>query len=80
MVHTDETSFEINVSITGNSRRLIVSPRETTDGAPYYVCLENQQQIAEVRRESNGTWVQLWGNLDEQSVKVIGKAIEDKTP
>jgi hypothetical protein len=80
MVQTDESSFEINIHIAGSSRRLTVSPQETTDGAPYYVCLENQNQIAEVRKESNGDWVQLWGDLDEQSITAIGQAIDKKTP
>ncbi|WP_134089119.1 hypothetical protein [Olivibacter sp. XZL3] len=78
MENAAEISFEINAEIGGTAKTLRVEQQETSDGAPYYVCFDNDQHIAEIRKESNDHWVQLWGELDEPSISAIGKAIEQK--
>lgn len=79
MTHTADTSFEITVDIAKKQRKLNIIPQETTDGAPYYICREHEQHLSEIRKESNGNWVQLWGDLEEQNIQAIGQAIDEKS-
>lgn len=79
MTNTTDNSFEIVVNIAEKQKRLNIIPQETTDGAPYYICRENEQHLSEIRKESNGNWVQLWGDLEEQSIQAIGQAIDEKS-
>lgn len=79
MTHTTEPPFDIRAKINGVEQQLTVNTEETTDGAPYFVCLQNEEQITELRKESNGKWVQLWGNLDTLSILAIGKAIDSQS-
>jgi len=76
MTHSAEAPFEIEVSIHSEKRRLTVKTEETTDGAPYYICSDGEDHVAEVRKETNGQWVQLWGDVDEESIEAIGEAID----
>jgi len=78
MTNTADTPFEIEVVVQGILKRLTVYPQETTDGAPYYVCRENQDEVAELRKETSQNWVQLWGELDHASITAIGDAIDKK--
>lgn len=80
MTHFTAAPFEIEVRIHGEKKNLIVTTEETTDGAPYYNCLDKGEgeNLAEVRKESDGRWVGLWGDLDEKSVQAIGEAIDAK--
>lgn len=73
-----DISFDIEANIQGTKKTLRVKQQETTDGAPYYTCFYDDQQLAEIRKESNNQWVTLWGELDESSLASIGKAIEQK--
>ncbi|GAA4806691.1 hypothetical protein GCM10023231_39850 [Olivibacter ginsenosidimutans] len=76
MAHTTEPPFIIRAKINGVEQQLTVKTEETTDGVPYFICLQDQEQLTELRKESNGKWVQLWGNLDTLSILAIGKAID----
>jgi len=76
MTHTTEPPFDITAKVNGQEQRMTVKTEETTDGAPYFVCLQDDEQITELRKESDGRWVQLWGDLDTLSVLAIGKAID----
>lgn len=76
MTHSTAAPFEIAIDIQGKRKNLTVTTEETTDGAPYYVCLDQNENLAEIRKESQGEWAQLWGDLDEKSIQAIGKAID----
>lgn len=76
MTYTDTPSFEIETTIDGIKKKVQVKVEETTDGVPYYVCSVSGEQISEIRRENDNTWSQLWGDLNEETVKSIGKEIE----
>ncbi|QNL52629.1 hypothetical protein H8S90_21440 [Olivibacter sp. SDN3] len=69
-------SFEIEAIINGIPQKVTVKTEETTDGVPYYVCSIAGEQVSEIRNDIDDTWLQLWGNLDKQSVKSIGEEIE----
>lgn len=71
--------FSIHVNIGANEYKALeleVQPEETTDGVPFFVCQTNGIEISQVRRDENNQWEQIWGDLDERTVKNIGKAIE----
>lgn len=71
-----EDVFEIEVTEDQRSKRLVIQPAHTTDGIPVYQChLQDGSSICELRRETSGEWVQLWGNLSGDAVNRIGEAI-----
>ncbi|MCY1526166.1 hypothetical protein D9M68_611710 [compost metagenome] len=71
-------AFEIHVVMNGKSRTLKITPLETSDGAPYYSCHLDRQEISQVRKEIYGKWEQLWGVLDPEMVQHIGSKISEK--
>lgn len=74
-----QEKFDITVSMGSNDDKefnLRVRADETTDGVPYFVCETNGVEISQVRRNENNEWEQIWGDLDVQTVKNIGEAIE----
>lgn len=71
--------FEIIVHLEGASKRLKISPKETTDGVTYFNCNINDINLTQIRKEKNGTWEQIWGKLDPHSINAIGAAITAKT-
>lgn len=72
--HPEE--FEIQVSLSGKDTAIRVKPDETSDGAPYFICDVSGNTITQLREETEGGWEQLWGELDEQEIATIGKAIK----
>jgi len=71
-----EHVFEIEISDGLPSKQVMVRPKHTTDGIPVYQChLPDGALICELRRETSGEWVQLWGNLPDDSVTRLGNAI-----
>ncbi|MGV3762221.1 MAG: hypothetical protein ACO1NT_07065 [Parapedobacter sp.] len=76
-----EGIFEIEIAegpLSGRS--LVVRPAHTTDGVPVYQChLQDDTSICELRREPSGEWVQLWGDLPDDTVAEIGEAIASHT-
>lgn len=76
MMEKSENVFEIEASEGPLSKQVIVRPKHTTDGIPVYQChLPDGALICELRREPSGEWVQLWGNLPDDSVTRLGDAI-----
>ncbi|MEC3881669.1 hypothetical protein [Parapedobacter sp. 10938] len=75
-----EDVFEIEITEGSLSKRLVIRPAHTTDGIPVYQChLQDGSSVCELRRETSGEWVQLWGNLSDDSVNRIGDAIAHHT-
>lgn len=75
-----EDVFEIEINEGPRSKRLVVRPAHTTDGIPIYQChSQDGTFISELRMETSGEWVQLWGNLPNDSVVRIGEAITRHT-
>lgn len=72
-VHQED--FEINIILNGSTKAIKVKPEETTDGAEYFKCSQANKNITQVRQEKDGTWEQIWGDLDNEMVQSIGKAI-----
>lgn len=80
MKDTAHQKFDISVNIDSNGNKtfeLQVQPEETTDGVPYFVCKTNGVEISQLRKNEDNEWEQLWGDLNEETVQSIGKAIEE---
>lgn len=71
--------FEINVDLNGAAQTIQVDPEETTDGVEYFNCSLSGKNITQIRKEKDGSWEQIWGELDHHSVTKIGSAISNKT-
>jgi len=70
-----QRSFKITVNLNGKDETLQVSPEDTTDGIEYFKCNLEGKNITQIRREEDGNWEQIWGELDNKTVEEIGKAI-----
>ncbi len=67
----------ITVNLNGASQEVEVQPDESSDGVPFYYCNVNGKRITQIRKDEYNKWEQLWGDLDEASVKNIGEAIDN---
>ena len=72
-VHQED--FEISTILNGSEKTIKVKPEETTDGVEYFKCSHSGKNITQIRLEKDGSWEQIWGDLDNLSVQTIGKAI-----
>ncbi|WP_442590534.1 hypothetical protein ACSBL2_04830 [Pedobacter sp. AW31-3R] len=70
--------FEITVSLSGEEKTIRVQPAETSDGVEYYKCNDGSAEITQIRKEEDGQWEQLWGDLEQQEIDLIGAAIAQK--
>lgn len=70
-----QRSLKITVNLNGKDETLQVSPEDTTDGIEYFKCNLEGKNITQIRREEDGNWEQIWGELDNKTVEEIGKAI-----
>jgi hypothetical protein len=71
--------FEITVELNGTNKTIQVQPDETSDGVEYFICKFDGEQITQIRKEGNGRWEQLWGNLNQNDINIIAHAIENKS-
>jgi hypothetical protein len=67
--------FTIEVSINGAQETIVAKPQETSDGVEYFECFKGDEQVTQVRKDSGEKWEQMWGELNEEDVDAIGKAI-----
>lgn len=74
-IELHQESFEININLDGTNQTIHVSPEETTDGVEFFRCSVEGKNITQIRREKDGNWEQIWGNLDTKTVDAIGNAI-----
>ena len=74
--HIPEFSLEVDLPNQGGT--IQVKPDETSDGEPFYVCKQNEETITQLRKDEHNNWEQMWGELDEESIQTIGKAIDQK--
>lgn len=74
-----QENFEININLGGANQTINVNPEETTDGVEYFKCSLAGKNLTQVRREEDGNWEQIWGDLDMRTVEAIGKAIAAHT-
>lgn len=79
MAHTATPEFEVEVRIQGSIAHVTVKTEETTDGIPYYVCSVGDKQLSELRRGTDGAWMQIWGSLEGHDIKALGSAIDKET-
>ncbi len=74
-----EDAFEIEVTDDQLAEQLVIRPQHTTDGIPIYHChLQDGTSIGELRQEPSGEWLQVWGDLPDNTVERIGKAIAQR--
>lgn len=73
--HVNEEEFEISISLNGSEKRITIKPEQTTDGAEYFTCSESNSNITQIRAEKDGSWEQIWGDLDNLTIQNLGKAI-----
>lgn len=76
-VHQEE--FKISIDLNGSKKTIKVKPEETTDGAEYFKCSQSNKNITQIRQEKDGSWDQIWGDLDNALIQRIGKAINAHT-
>lgn len=69
-------SITITVNLSGTNQEIEVREGESSDGAPFYFCDLNDKRITQIRKDDHDNWEQLWGDLDEATVKRIGEAID----
>ncbi len=74
-----QENFEININLGGTNQTIYVNPEETTDGVEYFKCSLAGKNLTQIRREEDGNWEQIWGDLDMRTVEAIGKAITAHT-
>lgn len=60
--------------------QILVEPVQTTDGVPIYNCLLETKPITQLRQDTDGGWIQVWGTLDKETIQSIGEAIEHHLP
>jgi len=70
-----QNSIVITVNLNGTNQEAEIKQDESSDGVPFYYCNVNGERITQIRKDDN-KWKQLWGNLDEATVKSIGDAID----
>jgi hypothetical protein len=70
--------FDIEVNLNGKPSTLQVKVEETTDGVAYYECIHSGKSLTQIRKEEDGNWEQIWGDLDQPTVNLIGSAISNK--
>lgn len=70
-----QEDFEISITLNGANKTIHVKPDETSDGVEYFKCSEANKNITQIRQEKDGSWEQIWGELDIDMVQEIGKAI-----
>lgn len=68
--------FDIIVNLGGENTKISVNPAETSDGVEYFNCLVGGKQITQIRLDENQKWEQIWGELNDDEVNVIGENIE----
>lgn len=68
-------NFEISINLSGSMKTILVKPEETTDGAEYFECILDDKSITQIRQEKDGSWEQIWGELNHLDIVTIGKAI-----
>lgn len=74
-----EDAFEIEVTDDKLVEQLVIRPQHTTDGIPIYHChLQDGTSIGELRQEPSGEWLQVWGDLPDNTVERIGEAIAQR--
>jgi len=72
---THNPEFDIEASLQGTAQTIHVKPDETSDGVEYFICFKGDAQLTQIRLEGKDTWAQLWGDLSDQEVQELGKAI-----
>ncbi|RAJ29618.1 hypothetical protein [Pedobacter cryoconitis] len=71
--------FEITVELNGANQTIQVQPDETSDGVEYFICKSKGEQLTQIRRDEDGKWEQLWGDLSQEDIDSIGHKIENKS-
>lgn len=71
--------FEVRIDGQFMGKPLTIRPEQTTDGIPIFHCYLEGTSVSQLRRETSGTWEQLWGDLSTDTVRQIGEAIAAKT-
>lgn len=76
MEETKNPDFSVQVSLKSTEdQNITISPAETSDGVPYYKCQIEGQEV-QLRQDEEMRWELMWGELDEEDVQKLGKAIE----
>lgn len=76
MENEPQNSIITTVNFNGDNRKVEIKQGESSDGAPFYYCDVDGKRITQIRKDDHNNWKQLWGELDEITLKSIGEAIE----
>jgi len=71
--------FSIEVDFDGHSQSFHVKSEETSDGVPYYSCVQDGKTITQLRTNEEGKWEQIWGDLNPQQIEALGAVIKKQT-
>jgi hypothetical protein len=69
-------AFDIVINLGGQRKTITVTPDETSDGVEYFNCKSGDEQITQIRLDEDQKWEQMWGDLSDEDVAAVGKAIE----
>ena len=72
MEASEDTKFTVTINNDGYKEQVEIQYAETTDGIPYYICKMDGKE-AQIRKDDK--WEQLWGDLSQDQVDELGKAI-----
>ena len=71
----ENEQFTIAAPVNGKQQQILVTTAETTDGAEFYICKVDQDEVTQVQKDMEG-WKQIWGNLPEEEAQHIGSLID----
>lgn len=77
MEDATQPEFEIHVNFENKDQLIKVKPEDTSDGEIFYTCNIDNKMITQIRFE-NDSWKQIWGELEEEKLSIIGEAIDEK--
>lgn len=74
MEASGNNKFIVNIQTNGsNAQSVEVTPKETTDGLPYYICKTDQYEV-QLRKDDQ--WEIIWGKLSIEKAVAIGSEID----
>ncbi|KEQ30799.1 hypothetical protein [Pedobacter antarcticus] len=74
-LETNNPTFEIAVKLQQNEKLIKVQQDETSDGVPVFKCYSDGKMLTEIRQDHEGTWDQLWGELEQEDINRVGESI-----
>jgi hypothetical protein len=76
---SENPEFAVEVDFDGHSQTFQVKYEETSDGVPYYSCLQDGKSVTQLREDETGHWEQIWGELSPEQIDTLGALIKEQS-